>query len=52
MATNPCGTAADPLADIHNTQKIAGVMLDGKYRPKTDLDKMQFDAASALANVK
>ena len=39
---------ADPLADIHNTQKIAGVVLDGKYLSREELDRMlrQVEAAA------
>ena len=36
---------ADPLADIHNTQKIAGVILRGRYFSRTDLDKLLAAAA-------
>lgn len=43
---------ADPLADIHNTRKVAGVMIDGRYLPKTELDKMLAASAAALAKVK
>ena len=31
---------ANPLEDIRNTQKIAGVVLNGRYLSRTDLDKM------------
>jgi imidazolonepropionase-like amidohydrolase len=31
---------ADPLADITNTRKIAGVMIAGKFLPKSELDAM------------
>jgi imidazolonepropionase-like amidohydrolase len=31
---------ANPLDDIHNTQKIAGVVLNGRYLSRADLDKM------------
>src|SRR5919201_905900 len=31
---------ADPLADIHNTTRIAGVIVGGRYFPKTALDEM------------
>jgi imidazolonepropionase-like amidohydrolase len=39
---------ADPLADIHNTQRIAGVVLDGKYLSREELDRMlrQVEAAA------
>jgi imidazolonepropionase-like amidohydrolase len=31
---------ANPLQDIHNTRKIFGVVLDGKYYSRGGLDKM------------
>lgn len=31
---------ANPLDDIRNTQKIAGVVAKGRYFPRSDLDKM------------
>jgi hypothetical protein len=31
---------ADPLSDIHNTQKIAAVVMRGKYYSRQDLDAM------------
>lgn len=31
---------ANPLDDIHNTQKIAGVVANGRYFSRTDLDNM------------
>jgi imidazolonepropionase-like amidohydrolase len=31
---------ANPLEDIRNTQKIAGVVVNGKYLSRADLDKM------------
>jgi len=34
---------ANPLDDIHNTQKIAGVMIGGRYLPKASLEKMLGD---------
>lgn len=43
---------ADPLADIHNTRKVAGVMLDGKYLTRVEIDKMLAASAVALAKVK
>jgi hypothetical protein len=36
---------ADPLSDIHNTQKIAGVILRGRYYSRSDLDKLLAAAA-------
>ena len=39
---------ADPLKDIHNTEKIRGVIMRGHYFSRTDLDGMlQHAAASA-----
>ena len=32
--------SANPLADITNTQKIAGVIADGRYFSRSELDKM------------
>ena len=32
--------AADPLADIGNLQKIAGVMLDGRWMDRSALDAL------------
>jgi imidazolonepropionase-like amidohydrolase len=31
---------ANPLDDVRNTQKIAAVILNGRYLSRTDLDKM------------
>jgi len=31
---------ANPLEDIRNTQKIAGVIVNGRYLARADLDKM------------
>jgi imidazolonepropionase-like amidohydrolase len=39
---------ADPLTDIHNTQKIAAVVLHGRLMEKPELEKM-LDAAAASA---
>jgi hypothetical protein len=36
---------ADPLADIHNTQKIAAVVMRGRYYSRADLDKLLAGAA-------
>jgi hypothetical protein len=36
---------ADPLIDIHNTQKIAGVIMKGRYYAQADLDKLKASAA-------
>jgi imidazolonepropionase-like amidohydrolase len=38
---------ADPLADIHNTTKIAAVVVNGKLLPRTELDKMLAAVESA-----
>ena len=43
---------ADPLADIHNTRKIAGVMLDGKYLPKAELEELLAKSAGAMTGTK
>ena len=40
---------ADPLADIHNTQKIEAVILHGKYLSHADLDRMLDTVAKAAA---
>ena len=31
---------ANPLDDIRNTQKIAAVIVNGRYLPRAELDKM------------
>ena len=31
---------ANPLEDIRNTQKVAGVVVNGRYLSRSDLDKM------------
>jgi hypothetical protein len=36
---------ADPLADIHNTQKIEAVVMRGRYYSRADLDKLLASAA-------
>jgi len=38
---------ANPVEDIHNSQKIRAVMLGGKYLPKETLEKMLADVAAA-----
>jgi imidazolonepropionase-like amidohydrolase len=38
---------ANPLDDIGNTQKIAGVVANGRYFSRTDLDKMLADVEKA-----
>jgi hypothetical protein len=40
---------ADPLEDIHNTRKIAAVVLGGKYYPREALDKMLTQVEEAAA---
>ncbi len=40
---------ANPLADIHNTQKIEAVILHGKYLSRADLDRMLDTVARAAA---
>lgn len=40
---------ANPLVDVANLGKIAGVMLNGKYFAKSELDKMKADVAQAHA---
>jgi len=42
---------ANPLADIRNTQRIAGVMIGGRLFPRRALDKMLADV-EALASLK
>jgi len=41
--------SADPLTDIHNTQKIMGVVLHGRYLSHDDLDAMLDAVAKAAA---
>jgi len=38
---------ANPLQDIRNTQKIAGVVLNGRYLGRPDLDKLLEEVAAA-----
>jgi hypothetical protein len=38
---------ADPLADIKNTTKIAAVVANGRYFPKTELEKLLAQAEAA-----
>ena len=40
---------ANPLIDIHNTQRIAGVMARGRYRTRSELDAMRERVAAAFA---
>ncbi len=41
---------ANPLDDIDNTKKIAGVMKDGRWYPKSDLDERLANIASSYNN--
>ena len=41
--------AGDPLADIDHTRSIEGVMLRGKWLPRSELDRMLDHAAAALS---
>jgi imidazolonepropionase-like amidohydrolase len=38
---------ADPTEDIHNTQRIAGVVLNGRYFSRVDLDRLLSSAEAA-----
>jgi imidazolonepropionase-like amidohydrolase len=40
---------ANPLEDIRNTQKIAGVVVNGRYLSRADLDKMLAGVEQAAA---
>ena len=40
---------ANPLDDIRNTQKIAAVIVNGRYLPRADLDKMLVGAEAAAS---
>jgi imidazolonepropionase-like amidohydrolase len=40
---------ANPLEDIRNTQKIAGVILAGRYFSRSDLDRVLHDVQSTAA---
>jgi hypothetical protein len=31
---------ADPIDDIHNTQRISSVIMSGRYYPREELDRM------------
>lgn len=42
--------AADPLADIHNTRQVAGVVLNGRYFAMPDLQKMLDDRGAAITD--
>jgi len=41
---------ANPLDDIRNTQKINAVILNGRFLPRDQLDKLLGDAAAAAKN--
>lgn len=41
---------ANPLDDIRNTQKIAAVIVNGRYLSRADLDKMLAGAEAAASN--
>ena len=41
---------ANPIADVANLSKIAGVVLKGKYFSKAALEKQKADVATAYAN--
>jgi imidazolonepropionase-like amidohydrolase len=43
---------ADPLADISNTRKIAGVMLRGRWLPATELAAMREQVAAIYAGTR
>ena len=43
---------ADPLEDIHNTQKIGGVVMRGHYYSRQDLDAMLERVATVSAGVR
>ncbi len=40
---------ANPLEDIHNTEKIQAVIVNGKYLDRTALDKLSADAAASAS---
>ena len=42
---------ANPIADVANMSKIAGVVLRGKYFSKAALDKLKADVAATYASV-
>jgi len=41
---------ANPLVDVANTQKRAGVMIDGKYYPQSELNKWLDEIAPKISN--
>jgi imidazolonepropionase-like amidohydrolase len=40
---------ANPLEDIRNTQRIAGVVVNGRYQSRADLDRMLTGVENAAA---
>ena len=42
---------ADPLADVSNLQRVAGLMVDGRWLPKARLEAMKAAVASEVAKV-
>jgi imidazolonepropionase-like amidohydrolase len=42
---------ANPLADIKNTQKIIGVIANGRYYSRAELDKMLTEVEAAASRV-
>lgn len=43
---------ADPLSDIRNTRRIAGVVVDGRYLPRTGLRNMLASVEAAARRTK
>jgi imidazolonepropionase-like amidohydrolase len=39
---------ADPLADIHNTTKIAAVVANGRLLPRRELDRMLAEVEASI----
>jgi cytosine/adenosine deaminase-related metal-dependent hydrolase len=44
--------SADPLADIHNTRRIAGVMINGRWLPVTELEQLRTQAQAHWTAIK
>jgi imidazolonepropionase-like amidohydrolase len=42
---------ADPLADVSNLQRVAGVMVDGRWLPKERLEAMKEAVAREVAKL-
>jgi len=42
---------ADPLADIHNTSRIAGVIVNGRFIDSAERERLLNDAAGASASM-